>query len=87
MSRGSSRADHAAPSAPVVSHQNLVQRSDSADHRAERSVPPIVHEVLREPGDPLDDATRAPSSSRGSTTTSVACACTPARERSNRPMS
>lgn len=59
MSRGSTRADHAAQSAPVVSHQNLVQRSDSADHRAERSAPPIVHDVLREPGEPLDAATRA----------------------------
>lgn len=38
--------------------QTMVQRS-ARDHAGSTAVPPIVHEVLRSPGHPLDAATRA----------------------------
>jgi len=39
--------------------ESVLQRSASAGARAVSGVPPIVHEVLRSPGQPLDRGTRA----------------------------
>lgn len=39
--------------------ENRLQRKPASGHDSSSGVPPIVHEVLRSPGEPLDAATRA----------------------------
>ena len=49
------------------------------------AAPPVVHDVLQSPGQPLDAGTAQRSWSHASVTISARCASTPTRGRPNRP--
>ncbi len=51
--------DASQPVAPELTQREPAQRSDTAGRSAPESVPPIVHDVLRTPGQPLEPSTRA----------------------------